>query len=268
MHLLHSAENAHFTSSWLFGTTNAEINSGIFNEATCRSAAYSCLSFYLGQSYVLYLFLVKRTHICNAISQPRTPDPAYLAGLSFVLIGFTGIGIASFIYMIASYDVVCHIGIQRQALAALVGWDVFVNLFLTFIFLHHIRGFLLEPIMITLCPYLRRRKPNDGQASLSEQVILSQRRLGYVFRKTFWASLAILVSTVTNFSILLNCDGLSKYGYGFLLAPLIACAALPIISITLAKSLCHLFWLTLFSSVGGYHHILADAHQRLNHRRS
>lgn len=201
--LFNSPKDAHFTSSWLLGTTNVELNSGIFNEATCRSAGFSCLAFYLGQKYALYLFLVERTHICNGISRPRMQDPTYLAGLSFILVGFTAIGIACFVYLIDDYDRVCHIGIHKAALTAILSWDVFVNLFLTFVFLHHIREFLLEPVIKTLCPCLRRYKPSGDLPSSPRLALMPQQRLIYVIRKTFWASLAILLSTVTNFSILL-----------------------------------------------------------------
>jgi hypothetical protein len=185
---------------------------GIFNYKSCRSAVILCLVFYLGEKYVLYLFLVERTHITRAVSRHRRADPIYLAGLSFVVVGFTAIGIWTFIPLLANYSSVCHIGLHKPVAAAILAWDVFVNLFLTFVFLHHIRKFLVDGLTMTIAPLRLRRILNrcrgaQGPTSTSGMVLVPRESLVHVIRKTFWASIGILLSSVTNLTLLLSYTG-------------------------------------------------------------
>ena len=159
-----------------------------------------CLTFYLAQRYTLYLFLIERTRIVRAISRPRRADPAYLAGLLFLLVGFAAIGVVCYVDLITQYGSICRVGLHRTAAAALLGWDVFVNVFLTFIFLYHIGEYLVEGVTRAL---LRHCNSVDSTLSSPRMIVRPQERLLCVIRKTFWACLAILLSTVATFTILL-----------------------------------------------------------------
>jgi hypothetical protein len=58
--------------------------------------------------------------------------------MALVLVGFASIGIAAFMYHVASYDEeqnICRIGLTRRIASVLLSWDIFVNIFLTFVFL-------------------------------------------------------------------------------------------------------------------------------------
>jgi hypothetical protein len=166
-----------------------------------------CLIFYLGQKYGLYLFLVERTHITQANSKSRTKDPIYLAGLAFVLVGFTAIGISAFATFKYSYATTCTIGLLRPVAITVLSWDIFVNMFLTVVFLYHIRDFLVDGLIIAITPPFLRRLTKCFRREDSSRVTIAQDNLVHVIRKTFWGSVGILLSTVANFGILLSYAG-------------------------------------------------------------
>ena len=178
---------------------------GTFNRDTCKSAGILCLVFYIGQKYALYLFLVERSHI--TASQSRREDRIYLTGLSFVLVGFTAVGICSFVYFNVHYTSICHIGLNRSVAAAFLAWDIFVNVFLTFVFLYHMRDSLVEGMMMTVTPvylrrFLERFRSSQGPTSFPGIEFIPQESIVNVIRKTLWACIGILLSTVTNLTIL------------------------------------------------------------------
>jgi hypothetical protein len=180
----------------------------IFNEKTCRASVILCLTFYLGQKYALYLFLVERAHIVRAISRTRSADPIYIAGIAFVLVGFTVIGVSSLFYHVANYGSVCHIGIRQPVTAAFLAWDVFMNLFLTFVFLYYLREFLEEGVTMTVAPiqlrrFLRPCRRAEASQSSSRMVFVPQESIIHVIRKTLWSCIGILLLTVTNLTLLL-----------------------------------------------------------------
>lgn len=178
---------------------------GTFAPDTCKSADILCLVLYVSQKYTLYLFLVERSHI--PASQSRREDPIYLAGLSFVLVGFTAVGICSFVYFNAHYTSICHIGLNRSVAAAFLAWDIFVSIFLTFVFLYRMRESLAEGVMMIVTPvplrrFLERFQSSKGPISSSGIAFIPQESIVNVIRKTLWACIGILLSTVTNLTIL------------------------------------------------------------------
>lgn len=120
----------------------------IYNESSCRAAIFLGLVFYLGQKACLYLFLVERTHSVQKKLLIRRKDKIYLSGMSFVLVGFTSIGIAAFRFHVANYNQeqnICHIGLTRMIASILLAWDIFVNIFLTFVFLRRCAPYSWSP---------------------------------------------------------------------------------------------------------------------------
>ena len=89
-----------------------------------------------------------------------------------MLVGFTVIGVSSLFYPVANYGAICHIGIRQPVTAAFLAWDVFMNLFLTLVFLYYLREFLEEGVTVTIAPvqlrrFLRRCQRAEASSSSS-----------------------------------------------------------------------------------------------------
>lgn len=177
---------------------------GIYKEQICGSTMVLCLVFYLGQKYALYLFLVERTHVTQANKKSRTKDPIYIAGLAFIVIGFSAIGISAFATFHYNFSDGCKIGLLRPVAITVLSWDIFVNVFLTSVFLYCIQSFLVDGFIMTLSPiFLRPVIMYLRGKDSPETLAVAQNNLVHVIRKTTWASVGILVTTVANFAILL-----------------------------------------------------------------
>ncbi|KAL2072558.1 hypothetical protein VTL71DRAFT_11901 [Oculimacula yallundae] len=190
----------------------------IHNDSACHAAIVLSLIFYLGQKLCLYLFLIERTHNVQAKRQPRKGDRVYLTGLAFLLIGFSAIVVSMFIFHIDTYDKesrICQIGLKIPAASLILGWDVFVNIFLTTVFVRRCEPFMVKGLRATLLyPAIRglktrfsRRQHKPTPAGSQQLVIISQDALVHVIRKAVWGCLGILASTAVNFSLLLYWNG-------------------------------------------------------------
>ena len=128
---------------------------GIFDQSGCRAAVTLCMVFDLGQKYMLYIFLVERTHTVRATLCPRLKDVVCLLGLSFTLLGFTTLVITAFVFEMANYNTssgLCQIGLKKPVVASLLAWDVIVNLFLTIVFIFKVREFMTRGIVKNFVP--------------------------------------------------------------------------------------------------------------------
>lgn len=106
--------------------------------------------------------------------QPRVNDYVYFAGLTFLIVGSTAIGVAMFVFHIDTYDRktgICQIGLAKPIAAVLLGWDVFVNIFLTAVFVRRCEPYMVGGLRGTfLYPAIRGfRKKFSHQASRQEQ---------------------------------------------------------------------------------------------------
>lgn len=191
----------------------------IYDEISCRAAIFLGLVFYLGQKACLYLFLVERTHSVQKKLLTRMKDKIYLSGMALVLIGFTSIGIAAFMYHVASYDEeqnICRIGLTRRIAIILLSWDIFVNIFLTFVFLkvcapYMSRGYLSTFLKPVLKGTLEKLAFFHKYTKESEQDVgISQKALVKVIRKAVWGCLGLLPSTIINFTLLIVFAGRQK----------------------------------------------------------
>jgi hypothetical protein len=176
---------------------------GIHQKESCSSSMILCLVFYLGQKYLLYLFLVERTHVTQA-KKSKAKDPIYITGLALILVGFTAIGISAFATFESNPFPTCTIGLLRPVAITVLSWDIFVNVFLTSVFLYYIQDFLADGMMMTLSPpILRPVVQIFRHKDASSNVVVAQDSLVHVIRKTFWASVFILATTAANFATLL-----------------------------------------------------------------
>ncbi|KAG4428630.1 hypothetical protein IFR05_015886 [Cadophora sp. M221] len=149
--------------------------------------------------------------------RPRDKDYIYLAGLTFLLVGSTAIGVAMFVFHIDTYDRrtgTCQIGLAKPTAAVLLGWDVFVNIFLTAVFVRRCEPYMVRGLRGTfLYPAIRGFKKKFShqrhrtRTGSDQAVIISQDALVQVIRKAFWGCLGLLASTATNFSLLIYWAG-------------------------------------------------------------
>ncbi|CZR50784.1 uncharacterized protein PAC_00658 [Phialocephala subalpina] len=103
--------------------------------------------FYLGQKACLYLFLVERTFSVNKNLRPRMKDWIYLSGLVLVIVVFSALGSTTFVCNIADYDEenrICHIGLTRPIVIAMLLWDKSIYIFLTAVFLKCCRPYMVK----------------------------------------------------------------------------------------------------------------------------
>lgn len=158
--------------------------------------------------------------------RPRTKDFVYLAGLVFLLVGFTAIGIGMFMFHIDEYDTetgMCQIGLEVPIASAILGWDLFVNAFLTTVFVRRCEPYMVRGLRATfLYPAIRGVKKkifHQGRKTTTpggrQEVVISQDALVHVIRKAFWGCLTILASTAINFSLLLYWNGIEEAWFFF-----------------------------------------------------
>lgn len=127
--------------SWLFVFFSGVLVSGIglsYSHTTCALAVYSCISFYALGKIFIYGFLAEKVYIVwsGGNCTPRFSSPAYRI-CSVVLLGYIIIlvlmilGKNSFIRA----DGMCVIGLRDFATIPLISYDLFLNVFLTAMFL-------------------------------------------------------------------------------------------------------------------------------------
>ncbi|KUJ22474.1 uncharacterized protein LY89DRAFT_762712 [Mollisia scopiformis] len=202
----------------------------IYNQSSCEGAIFLGLVFYLGQKAFLYLFLVERTHSVQKKVLTRLQDKIYLSGLAMVLVGFTGIVVTTFFYHVAVYNTdqrVCHIGLTRQIASVFLTWDIFVNIFLTAVFLKrcgpymsrgYLHTFVTPAIKGTLekLTFFRYAFAAEQEQSMGIQ----QKALVKVIQKAVWGCLALVPSTVINFALLIYFAGRQQAWFFFTFATL------------------------------------------------
>jgi len=127
--------------SWLFVFFAGVLVNGVglsYSHTTCALAIYTCISFYVLSKVLIYGFLVEKVYIVwsGGKQTPRFKTPAYRI-CSFVLLGYVTVlvlmimGKNSFI----RGDGMCMIGLKDFATIPTITYDLFLNVFLTAMFL-------------------------------------------------------------------------------------------------------------------------------------
>jgi hypothetical protein len=104
----------------------------------CKTAILLCLVFYLSSKVLMYLFLVERARLMRLPLVNRKHDLLWLANMAMVVTGFGTIAVLAFIYLVAKVspeDGQCRIGLQLGITVALLAYDMFVNMWLTGLFI-------------------------------------------------------------------------------------------------------------------------------------
>ncbi|KAF8866413.1 hypothetical protein BDZ45DRAFT_775883 [Acephala macrosclerotiorum] len=135
-----------------------------------------------------------------------------------VIVGFSAVGITTFVCNIADYDEkkrICHIGLTRPIVITMLIWDVFVNFFLTAVFLKRCRPYMVKGHHSTfITPAVRGtlKKSTFFQYAIAadpeqNSVGISQKGLLKVIRKAVWGYFELLPPTIANFSLLIFFQG-------------------------------------------------------------
>ncbi|KAH7111750.1 hypothetical protein B0J11DRAFT_542917 [Dendryphion nanum] len=111
------------------------------SRGVCQASILVCICFYFSSKILLYYFLVEKVHIVRRKRRTRLQDKLYIFNCFIMMVPYLAVIVVSFIWRIAyiNPDGTCIIGIGREALIAVVAFDVIVNAYLTTLFIAPIR---------------------------------------------------------------------------------------------------------------------------------
>ncbi|KAJ7116060.1 hypothetical protein C8R44DRAFT_794047 [Mycena epipterygia] len=129
-----------FLDSWLFLFTGGVLIFGVgleTREAGCSAGIYLCIVFYSSSKLLIYAFLIEKVHVVWAVGEKRFRSPVYI--ICVVTVGlYAGIIALLFFGRIARFrdgDKACIIGLKPSASIPLLSYDLYINVFLTALFL-------------------------------------------------------------------------------------------------------------------------------------
>ncbi|KAF3082979.1 hypothetical protein TWF102_008768 [Orbilia oligospora] len=184
-----------YLDSWLFAFSSTVLNVafGLRSSITaCNAGILLCLICYLttkvyeppSLSIIIYFFLVEKVYIIRSKHKgPRRKDRLYLFNTLGMLLPYFIVIILTFIFRISELhgDGECYIGLRLVANIPLLVFDVVINVYLTSLFLVPLFG---------VCSF--------DQAS---------QKVRNMAKRTFWGSIATLISTVANLATLVVLRG-------------------------------------------------------------
>ncbi|KAH6699771.1 hypothetical protein BKA61DRAFT_621634 [Leptodontidium sp. MPI-SDFR-AT-0119] len=118
---------------------------GLTSNRDCFTAVFTCLVFYFGNKMIMYMFLIERAHIIRAPYERRIHDKAWVACMSFLIVGFGAIAVIAFVWPnaeVSTRDGKCRIGQPLKVTIPLLTYDIVVNVSLTALFVHFLYPFL------------------------------------------------------------------------------------------------------------------------------
>ncbi|TIA27742.1 hypothetical protein D6C79_10528 [Aureobasidium pullulans] len=164
----------------------------------CDAAILLCLSFLLLllrilltwslMKALLYYFLVEKCYLIRSAGEPRRQSKLWLFNFFGVICPYIVLVVLMIVYRIAymNKEGVCIIGMQRNALVPTIVFDVFLNVWLTTLFLRPLRD----------CYSYKQQ---------------SSSRLRNVVVRTFVGSCATLALSITNLTVIAILDGEPGY---------------------------------------------------------
>ncbi|KAJ3505709.1 hypothetical protein NLJ89_g7273 [Agrocybe chaxingu] len=131
-----------FCDSWLFMLSSGILVFGVgleYSKAVCTTAIYLCIFFYSTSKFFLYAFLAEKVHIVwsPTVGGRRFESPVYLiclVSVSLYCIVIT-LMLGGPIHETASNGA-CVTGLKPLASIPLLVYDVYISMFLTFLFLY------------------------------------------------------------------------------------------------------------------------------------
>ncbi|EWC45071.1 hypothetical protein DRE_06210 [Drechslerella stenobrocha 248] len=175
-----------YADSWLFVFSSTVLNTAFGLRSSivaCNAGILLCLICYL-TTKIIYFFLVEKVYIIRSKHKgPRRRDKMYLFNTIGMLFPYFIVIILTFIFRISELhgDGECYIGLRLVANIPLLVFDIIINVYLTSLFLIPLFG---------VCSF--------DQAS---------QRVRNMAKRTFWGSLATLMSTVANLTTLVVLRG-------------------------------------------------------------
>ncbi|KAI4720632.1 hypothetical protein E4T48_03075 [Aureobasidium sp. EXF-10727] len=108
----------------------------------CDAAILLCLICYMTTKILIYYFLVEKVHIIRTTNSSRLKSKLWLFNFFGVICPYVILVVLNFVFRIAYINEkgVCVIGMKRRALVPLITFDVFLNVYLTSLFLDPLRS--------------------------------------------------------------------------------------------------------------------------------
>ncbi|THY83794.1 hypothetical protein D6C92_09522 [Aureobasidium pullulans] len=143
---------------------------------------------YMSTKILLYYFLVEKCYLIRSAGEPRRQSKLWLFNFFGVICPYIVLVVLMIVYRIAymNKEGVCIIGMQRNALVPTIVFDVFLNVWLTTLFLQPLRD----------CYSYKQQ---------------SSSRLRNVVVRTFVGSCATLALSITNLTVIAILDGEPGY---------------------------------------------------------
>ncbi|KAJ7782033.1 hypothetical protein DFH07DRAFT_1018109 [Mycena maculata] len=134
-----------FIDSWLFLFTSGTLIFGIgleMYEAGCSAGIYLCIIFYSSSKLLIYSFLIEKVHVVWVVGEKRLRSPVYI--ICAVTVGLYAAIIALLFFgRVSGFrdgDKACVIGLKPIASIPLLSYDLYINVFLTGLFLYPLLG--------------------------------------------------------------------------------------------------------------------------------
>ncbi|THZ77400.1 hypothetical protein D6C85_01706 [Aureobasidium pullulans] len=143
---------------------------------------------YMSTKILFYYFLVEKCYLIRSAGEPRRQSKLWLFNFFGVICPYIVLVVLMIVYRIAymNKEGVCIIGMQRNALVPTIVFDVFLNVWLTTLFLRPLRD----------CYSYKQQ---------------SSSRLRNVVVRTFVGSCATLALSITNLTVIAILDGEPGY---------------------------------------------------------
>ncbi|KAJ7642698.1 hypothetical protein DFH06DRAFT_1477426 [Mycena polygramma] len=106
-------------------------------EAGCSAGIYLCIVFYSSSKLLIYVFLIEKVYVVWAVGEKRIRSPVFI--ICAVTVGlYAGIITVLFFGRVSQFrdgDKACVIGLTSYASIPLLSYDLYINVFLTGLFL-------------------------------------------------------------------------------------------------------------------------------------
>jgi uncharacterized membrane protein (DUF485 family) len=206
---------------FISSSTILQYGFGLNDDTYCKTAILLCLVFYLSAKVFMYMFLAERARLMRLPLVNRKRDFVWLANMVMIVIGFGIIAVLSFMYLVSRVspaDSQCRIGLQLGITVALLTYDMFINVWLTGLFIKltskYTTRFFPECIsrrFTVLNQNVRRHSTTipDGAKGVDAPVLNTNAsgHLAKLARKTVAGSAVMMSSTVINLAVLLRFRG-------------------------------------------------------------
>ncbi|KAF2861864.1 hypothetical protein K470DRAFT_256412 [Piedraia hortae CBS 480.64] len=164
----------------------------------CRNIMYACLAFYLAIKFAMQFFLIERTHVVRNFKR-RREDPVWIGFVTVVFCGLTIITVLSFLAPIGNVSHVdgqCRIGVTQKGAMVLLGFDLFIEITLTAVFV-----VLLKPLLFSGMPQFWTRRAKRISATPSITNGRNTKQLQVLVLKTITGAIVMMAGTAANLAV-------------------------------------------------------------------